>query len=459
MENKIIPISIITGYLGSGKTTLINHALSNAQGYKIAVIVNDIGEINIDAELIQKGGIVSSDENDLVSLSNGCICCTLKKDLIDQIMNLVNSNKFDHILIEASGICEPVPIAQSVYYIEQTLLQNYGFSPCKLDAVISVVDALRLSEEFACGKTLDKQKLPEDDLANIVINQIEFCDVLIINKCSLVEKEKLDQIRNILKALQPNAKVIETDYANVPLDSILDTNAFDINKAFTSAGWLQTFENDKQEIEEKHKKESEQKHKCSCGCHEHEHQSHCHEEEHDEHCTCGCHEHEHNHDEHCTCGCHEHEHKHDEHCNCGCHEHKHENGHSEGCTCHACRKENDNHSISTFVYYRRKPFDKQKFSEFAENQFDSTIIRTKGMLYFADELDNLYVFEQAGTQKVLNNAGTFVASLPEEEIAEYKKQPSFMEIWDEEYGDRLIKLVFIGQGMDKHKIIAELDKI
>lgn len=446
---KQIPISIITGYLGSGKTTLINHILTNAQGIKTAVIVNDIGEINIDAELIEKNGVISSQGEDLVSLSNGCICCTLRKDLIEQIMQLVNSNNFDNIIIEASGICEPIPIAQTICYIEETCKQRYGISPCKLDAVISVVDSLRMSDEFENGNSLLKDNA-EDDIANIVINQIEFCDVLILNKTSLISEEKLNQVRQIVKALQPNAKIIETDFSNVDLKEILNTNLFDFEKAITSAGWLTEFEKDKQETmkEEHHCCHSEHN-----NCHsEHSEESHCNCHDHECHCT-------HGDDEECTCGedchCHDHHHEHSEH-ECHCHDHHH---HGENCTCNACRGEADEFKINTYVYYRRKPFDREKFEKFMEEDFGRKIIRTKGMVYFENEKDSLYIYEQAGKQKVLENNGLFYASLPEEQLKVAKQDPKFMEIWDDEYGDRMIKLVFIGQNLNKNEIKARLDMI
>ena len=437
--NKVIPISIITGYLGSGKTTLINHILANAKGYKIAVIVNDIGEVNIDAELIAKGGIVSSKGEDLVSLSNGCICCTLRKDLIEQVMGLVNSGKFDHIMIEASGICEPIPIAQSIYYIESACQQQFGYTPCKLDAVISVVDALRMSDEFEDGSSLLNKANEEDDISNIVINQIEFCDVLILNKSSLIAEEKLDKVRKIVKALQPNAKLIETDFSNVDLDEILDTNLFDFEKAVSSAGWIAEFEKDKQEVEEKEHKNH----------HHHdgdEHDCHCYEHEEGE---CHCHEHG---DGECHCHDDDHHNGEESHCN----EHHH---HGEGCTCNACRGEADEFKITTFVYYRRKPFNKDKFDAFTQKDFGRKIIRTKGMVYFDDDLDTMYIYEQAGKQKVLQDNGPFVASMSKQDIKQAMQDSSFAEIWDDEYGDRMIKLVFIGQNLNKKEVTDILDNI
>lgn len=438
---KIIPISIITGYLGSGKTTLINHILANAKGYKIAVIVNDIGEVNIDAELIAKGGVVSSKGEDLVSLSNGCICCTLRKDLIEQVMSLVNSGKFDHIMIEASGICEPIPIAQSIYYIESSCQQQFGFTPCKLDAVISVVDALRMSDEFDDGASLVKDNKSEDDICNIVINQIEFCDVLILNKSSLISEEKLNKVRKIVKALQPNAKLIETDFSNVDIDAILDTNLFNFEKAVSSAGWITEFEKDKQEIEEKEHKKHE---------HDHEHDEDCHQHhDDDDNHECHCHDDEDSHE----CHCHEEGHE------CHCHDNDHEHHHGEGCNCNACKGEADEFKINTFVYYRRKPFNKNKFDDFTKLDFGRKIIRTKGMVYFDNDLDTMYIYEQAGKQKVLQDNGPFVASMSKQDIKQAMNDPSFAEIWDDKYGDRMIKLVFIGQNLKKHEIVDILDKI
>lgn len=436
-EFKTTPITLITGYLGSGKTTLLNHILTNTQGYKVAVIVNDIGEVNIDADLIEKGGIVGKKEENLVALQNGCICCTLRQDLIEQIHEIVKQQKFDHIIIEASGICEPVPIAQTINFLTESFKSNNMPIFCKLDAVISVVDALRMVQEFGCGNELIKKDIGEDDIENLVIQQIEFCDILILNKKSEVSPEELDRVRKIIRNLQPKAKLIETDYAMVEMDDILDTNLFDMENVLTSAGWFVEIEKDVDEDED-----------------EHEHHCHHNHEHHDEH-EC-CHNHEHDNEHECLCHeegkeCHCHEHEEHEH-----HEHHH---HEHGCNCKHCHGgETEEYGIGTFVYFRRKPFDRLKFEDWAQKDYGKKIIRTKGLVYFDNDKDMSYIYEQAGKQKNLTENGEWYATLPKEQIARLMQDEKFRKDWDDVYGDRMIKLVFIGQNINKHEICEELDK-
>jgi len=407
-EFKTIPITLVTGYLGSGKTTLLNHILTNTKGYKVAVIVNDIGEVNIDADLIEKGGIVGKRDESLVALQNGCICCTLRQDLIDQIHDIVKQRKFDHIIIEASGICEPIPIAQTINFLTDSFKAKHMPIYCKLDAIVSVVDTLRMVQEFGCGDELVKKDIDEEDIENLVIQQIEFCDVLIMNKVSEVSKDELKRVKKIIKNLQPKAKIIEADYSNVELKDILDTNLFDMENVLTSAGWFQELEKDNDEHEEEHEH------------HEHKHHDHEHE-----------HHHEHHH--------HEHEHH---------HHHDHEGG------------ETEEYGIGTFVYFRRKPFDRLKFEDWANKDYGKKIIRTKGLVYFTDDNRMSYVYEQAGKQKVLNENGPWYATLPRYQIEQLLlNDERFRKDWDSEYGDRMIKLVFIGQHIDKKQISSELDKI
>ncbi|MBE5740991.1 MAG: GTP-binding protein [Clostridiales bacterium] len=419
-EFKTIPITLVTGYLGSGKTTLLNHILNNTKGYKCAVIVNDIGEVNIDAELIEKGGIVNKREESLVALQNGCICCTLRQDLIEQIHDIVKQRKFDHIIIEASGICEPIPIAQTINFLTQSFEQQGMPIYCKLDAIVSVVDTLRMVQEFGCGDELVKQEIGEDDIENLVIQQIEFCDILVMNKVSEVSPEELSRVKKIIRNLQPKAKLIETDYSNVDLKEILDTNLFDMENVLTSAGWFQEIEKD---MEENDLDEHEH-------CHDHDEECHCHHEDGEE---CHCHDHnEHHHGHH-----HDHEH-------CHCHEHG----------------ETEEYGIGTFVYYRRKPFDRLKFEDWANKDYGKQIIRTKGLVYFTNDNKMSYIYEQAGRQRVLTENGPWYATLPRHQIEQLLlNDEKFRKDWDEVYGDRMIKLVFIGQKIDKKKIIEELDKI
>ena len=413
-EFKTIPITLVTGYLGSGKTTLLNHILTNTKGYKVAVIVNDIGEVNIDADLIEKGGIVNKKEESLVALQNGCICCTLRQDLIEQIHDIVKQRKFDHIIIEASGICEPIPIAQTINFLTESFKAKKMPIYCKLDAIISVVDTLRMVQEFGCGDELIKKEIREDDIENLVIQQIEFCDILIMNKISEVSKNELNRVKKIIKSLQPKAKLIETDYSNVDISKILDTNLFDMENLLTSAGWFQEMDKDIEDIEKENTDLEDH----------HEHHNHKDDEDEDDH-----HDHKH-----------EHAHHH--------HDHNHEGG------------ETEEYGIGTFVYFRRKPFDRLKFEDWANKDYGKQIIRTKGLLYFADDLRTAYLYEQAGRQKVLTDNGPWYATYPRYQIEQLLlNDEKFRHDWDEKYGDRMIKLVFIGQHIDKKKISEELDKI
>jgi G3E family GTPase len=434
MQCDKIPVLLLTGYLGSGKTTLLNRILSNRKGIRFAVIVNDIGEVNIDATLIQKGGVVAQQDDNLIALQNGCICCSLKMDLVEQLRDLCHAkqqplnatqplqNAFDYIVIEASGICEPAPIAQTICSYPSMVTASSAPLP-QLDAVVTVVDAMRLRDEFAGGDDLQRTCIPQEDLASLVIQQIEFCNLILLNKASEVTKEELAHIRAIIRAIQPKAKIVDCDYCDVPFGEILDTNLFDFEQVATSATWIQKVEGD---IEEEH---------------EHHHHEHHHHEHHDKH------EHEHHHHEHGEhCHCHEH-HDHDHECDdphCCCHHHHHNHG--------------DEYGISTFVYYRREPFSLNRFDEFVARHWDKGIIRCKGMCYFEEEYDMCYLFEQAGKQFDLKQAGTFYATMPQEELMQMMaSDPMLQRDWDEYYGDRMQKLVFIGQNMDRDAITKALD--
>ena len=403
MSQKIVPITLLTGYLGAGKTTLMNHVLNNQEGFKVAVIVNDIGEVNIDADLIAKGGIVQEEDSSLVPLSNGCICCTLKVDLMQQIVDLIKTGKFDYILIEASGICEPLPIAQTITALAEDA-EQYGLPKiCRLDNLVTVVDAMRLRDEFNCGDNLVKENIDEEDIENLLIQQIEFCNKIVLNKVDELKSDELKKVKAIIRELQPKAEIIETNYGKVAVNKILDTNSFNFEEAAMSAGWISELNSTENEHED-----------------EHEH-GHHHEDEH-----------EHHHDD-------EHEH----------HHHHHDHNHEEG--------EAEEYGIGTFVYYRRTPFNKEKFDKFAMN-LPKSIIRAKGVLWFDDEPDSSYVFEQAGKQVQAFCAGQWIASFSEEEQKQIMAQnPDVIRDWDAKYGDRVVKLVFIGQKMDKEQIISDLD--
>ncbi len=411
MKHNVTPILLLTGYLGSGKTTLVNHILTNERGIKFAVIVNDIGEVNIDASLIQKGGIVDSKDDSLMALTNGCICCTLKMDLVKQIEDILKLDRFDYIVIEASGICEPAPIAQTICSIPNLGEGYKKFGLPVLDCIVTVVDALRMRDEFGSGKALTSDNIDEEDIENLLIQQIEFCNIIVLNKVSEVTAAEKHDIINVIRALQPKAKIIETDYAGVALEKIINTKVFDFEKVATSATWVR-------EIEGLDHDEEEHEHE-----HHHEHH-HDHDDDDDDHSDC---DHEHG-------VCHHHHHHH----------------HGEG--------EAEEYGIGSFVYFRRKAFDLNKFDYFAASQWPDNVIRSKGVCYFSSNPDMSYLFEQAGRQKSLKEAGLWFATAPEEELmAMMQQDPSIMKDWDETYGDRMIKIVFIGRNLDKEKITAQLD--
>lgn len=391
MEKKEIPVLLLTGYLGSGKTTLLNRILANKKGIRFAVIVNDIGEVNIDADLIQKGGVVGKKDESLIALQNGCICCTLKADLIEQIYEIMRMQKFDYIVIEASGICEPEPIARTICSIPTFggLYTKYGI--CRLDNIVTVVDAMRMQSEFDCGDTLVMKNIDEEDIENLVIQQIEFCNTVLLNKASEVSPKELERIKAIIRELQPKAEIIECNYADVELDKLLNTHLFDYDKVSASAGWIKGIETSE---EDAHKAEHEED--------EHEHGHH--------------------------------------------HHHEHDGG------------EVEEYGIGTFVYCRRPAFDMNKFDNFVAKKWSRNIIRAKGLCYFSDDTDMSYLFEQAGRQFQLKAAGKWYATAPEEDLKEIARQdPDFMKDWDPKYGDRMQKLVFIGQHLDKEQITKDLD--
>lgn len=424
---KIIPITLLTGYLGAGKTTLLNYVLSNQQGYKVAVIVNDIGEVNVDASLIAKGGVVNEQGDSLVPLSNGCICCTLKEDLMKQIASLASTEKFDYILIEASGICEPVPIVQTIQVLSEATKRYNLPTQVRLDNVVSVVDACRLVDEFGAGRKLLNGNIDEEDIENLIIQQIEFCTKIIVNKASSVSKEQLLGVEAVIKALQPDAEIIEADFGKVDLDKILNTKSFDFEKASMSAAWVKEL-NAQVEEDDDHR--------------EHEDHDHGEDDDHDEDD-----EHAHEHEEH---------HDHDEDDEEDEHDHKHE--HHHGHHHHHGEGEVLEYGIDTFVYCKRQPFNKGKFINFVNN-FPHEIIRCKGVIWLSDDEENMHMFEQAGRQKNAFNVGPWVASLPKDQIEQILLENADVRAdWREDVGDRIIKLVFIGKNMNKTQIVKMLDE-
>lgn len=408
MNTKQVPVLLLTGYLGSGKTTLVNHILSNKKGIKFAVIVNDIGEVNIDADLIQKGGVVGKKDDSLVALQNGCICCTLKMDLIEQLNDILKMGRFDYIVIEASGICEPEPIAQTICSIPRMGKEYTRYGIAKLDCIATVVDALRLQSEFGCGDNLTNKQIDEEDIENLIIQQIEFCNVIVLNKVSEVKPEELVRIKGIIRTLQPGAEIYECDYANIDLDKLIHTGLFDFERVATSAGWVKEIERPITEEEE--------------------------EEEEDEH------EHHHHHDEE------EDEGEGEEH-----HHHHHHHHHEGG--------EVEEYGIGTFVYFRRPAFDIHKFDRFIATKWPKNVIRAKGICYFSHNKNMSFLFEQAGKQKQISESGLWFATAPEEDLIQLMQQePGLMRDWDPKYGDRMEKIVFIGQHLDKEQLAHDLDE-
>lgn len=389
-----IPVLLLTGYLGSGKTTLLNRILNNRRGIRFAVIVNDLGEVNIDADLIEKGGIVGQKDDSLVALQNGCICCTLKMDLIEQLRDITRQQRFDYIVIEASGICEPAPIAQTICSMPAMGMEYVRYGVPVVDSIVTVVDALRMRDEFGSGESLLRPNLDEDDIENLVIQQVEFCNIVLLNKASEVSPEELERVRQIIRALQPKAEIIACDYCDVDFDKILNTHAFDFDAVATSAAWIDAIEHHHGNDDDDDDDDDD----------DHDHENH----------------------------------------------HHHHHDHDEG--------EAEEYGISTIVYYRREPLNLGLFDEFVARKWPRAIIRAKGICWFYGEPDTCYVFEQAGKQVSLRDAGKWYVTMPDDELREFMaRTPDLVRDWDTRYGDRMQKLVFIGQHLDREAITAALD--
>ena len=418
---KQIPVLLLTGYLGSGKTTLLNRILSNEKGIKFAVIVNDIGEVNIDADLIEQGGVVNKQDDSLVALQNGCICCTLKMDLVEQLRDIANMKRFDYIVIEASGVCEPAPIAQTICSMV-TLGPTYVANGVpRLDSIVTVVDALRMRDEFANGEALTKANIDDEDIENLVIQQIEFCNTILLNKAAEVSDDELRKLKEVIHAIQPKAEIIPCNYGDVELDRLLNTHRFNFDEVATSAAWIDEIEHHHGEEDDDDDDDDEHEH--------HHHDDHDHDHHHDDHHDDDDHDH------------HDHEHHHHHH-----HDHDHEGG------------EVEEYGIGTYVYYRRKPFDMNYFDNFVSRLFPKNVIRCKGLCWFSDEPDMCFLFEQAGKQMGLKSAGQWYATMPKDELQQMlAREEGLRKDWDEKYGDRMQKLVFIGQNLDKKTIKEQLD--
>lgn len=411
MEIKDLPVLLLTGYLGSGKTTLLNRILTNRKGIRFAVIVNDIGEVNIDADLIQQGGVVGKKDDSLVALQNGCICCTLKMDLVEQLRDICAMQRFDYVVIEASGICEPEPIARTICSIPSIGIEYIKDGMPKLDCIATVVDALRMQDEFSCGEGLLGGNIGEEDIENLVIQQIEFCNIVLLNKASMVTAAELGRIRSIIHTLQPEAEILECDYCDIELDKLLNTGLFNYQQISGSATWIK-------EVEKAHDDHDDD---------DEHHRDELHEDDHElDH-----HHHDHDDDKH---GHHHHHHHHD----------------GEG--------EAEEYGIGTYVYYNRRPFDINKFDNFVAKHWPKGIIRAKGICYFDSDYDKCYLFEQAGKQVSMQDTGLWYATMPKDELSVMMiEDPTLARDWDPVYGDRMEKLVFIGQHLDKEAIKSALD--